>query len=135
MSETIFSKIIKREIPATIVYEDDELLAFLDISPVSKGHTLLVPKEHSVWMDEASDDVIKKIFVKAKEIMKAMKTSIPCDYVHLGIVGVEIPHFHIHLIPQKFTDEIPPAFRRNEPYANDTEKLLFAEKIKNALLN
>lgn len=133
MSDTIFTKIIKREIPATIVYEDDACMAFLDIAPVSKGHTLLIPKEHSVWMDEASDDVIKKIFVKAKEIMKAMKVSIPCDYVQLGVVGVEIPHFHIHLIPQKITDEIPPTFRRNEPYANDAEKLLFAEKIKNAL--
>jgi len=134
MSETIFSKIITREIPATIVYEDDLMIAFLDIAPISKGHTLLVTKEQHAWMDEAPDELIGKIFIQAKRIIQAMKQGIPCDYVQLGVVGVDVPHFHIHLIPQMFTDEIAPIFKRKEPYLNNVEKDLFANKIKDALL-
>lgn len=133
MSETIFSKIIRREIPATIVYEDDISLAFLDINPVTKGHTLLIPKEPFIWMDEAPDELVAKLFVQAKKIMQVMKKQIPCDYVQVGVVGVEVPHFHIHLIPQKISDEIPPSFRVKAAYADDAEKNLYADKIKSVL--
>ena len=99
MNNSVFSRIIRGEIPCTKVYEDDEFFAFLDINPVAKGHTLLIPKEPSRWIHETSDDVIAKIFVKAKELISAMRESIPCDYVQIVIDGEEVPYFHIHLIP------------------------------------
>lgn len=101
-NDTIFGKIIRGEIPAKKVYEDDQCLAFLDINPVSKGHTLLIPKKHYVWMQDADNEDIAYIFTKAKEIMSSIKKSIGCDFVQLVVEGKDVPHFHIHLIPGYF---------------------------------
>ncbi|MEI6191280.1 MAG: HIT family protein [bacterium] len=100
----IFCKIVAKEIPAEIVYEDKDLLAFIDVNPVHLGHTLLIPKEHYVWMQEAPDNIISKIFLKTKQIMLAMKKGFSSDYIKLGVVGNEVPHFHIHLIPKKLNE-------------------------------
>ncbi len=128
MNDTIFGKIIRKEIPATIVYEDDQFLAFLDINPVRKGHTLLIPKERYTWIHEAPDDLISDIFVKAKELINIMREGLPCDYVQLGVVGNEVPHFHIHLIPRMLSES---ALLTNHPHMKyeDGEMSLFAEKI------
>lgn len=133
MNDTIFGKIIRREIPATIVYEDDQFLAFLDISPVTKGHTLLIPKEQYVWIHDAPDDLVAAIFVKAKELITAMRAGLPCDYVQIKVVGNEVPHFHIHLIPRMLTEEVHQTTRPHTPYENSEEMNTFAEKIKNGL--
>jgi histidine triad (HIT) family protein len=132
-NETIFGKIIRGEIPATKVYEDEKFLAFLDINPVTKGHTLLIPKEHFVWIHEAPDDLVGHIFVKAKNIINAMRKSLPCDYVQVGVVGNEVPHFHIHLIPRMLSEEVVQTNRPHTPYENLEEMNSFAEKIKNNL--
>lgn len=95
----IFCKIINKEIPCDKIYEDKNFLAFLDISPVEKGHILLIPKKHIIWMYEAEDKIISEIFKLSKKIMIAMKNSLNCDFVKLSIVGKDVPHFHIHLIP------------------------------------
>lgn len=130
MNDTIFGKIIRGEIPATKVYEDDKFLAFLDIDPVTKGHTLLIPKEKYTWIHDVPNDLLAYSFVKAKEIILAMKKGIPCDYVQVGVVGKDVPHFHIHLIPRSFSEEVLQTSRPHTRYSNQEEATLFAEKIK-----
>lgn len=105
--DCIFCKIVKGELPSYKIYEDGEFLAFLTIAPVSDGHLLIIPKKHIVWMQEADDDTNAKIFNLAKKLMVAMKKGLPCDYVLVSVVGTEIPHFHIHLIPRHFDDGLP----------------------------
>ncbi len=132
-NDTIFGKIIRREIPATIVYEDDQFLAFLDISPVAKGHTLLVPKAHYAWIHEAPDDLIAQLFIKAKKIIKAMRKGLPCDYVQIGVVGNEVPHIHVHLIPRYLENEVHISTRPHTPYETPDEMALFAHRIQNSM--
>jgi histidine triad (HIT) family protein len=106
MNDTIFGKVIRKEIPATIVYEDQQFLAFMDINPAAKGDMLLIPKEQYRWMQDVPDELIKSIFVKAKELMIVLKKVLGTDYVQLMIVGEEIEHFHIHLTPRNHGDDI-----------------------------
>ncbi len=106
MNDTIFGKIIRKEIPATVVYEDQEFLCFMDINPAAKGHMLLIPKEQHAWMQDAPDALVASIFIKAKELMIVLKNALACDYVQLAVVGNEVPHFHIHLIPRMIDDNI-----------------------------
>ena len=96
----IFCKIIKKEIPCSFTYEDDNFVAFLDIKPKAPGHTLLIPKEHYVWMHETPDEVISNIFITTKKLMNKMIKETPCDYVQVSVLGKDVPHFHIHLIPR-----------------------------------
>jgi histidine triad (HIT) family protein len=127
--KTIFEKIIDGGIPATKVYEDTDFLAFLDIQPKAFGHTLLIPKKKVVWMYDSEDEDISHIFIKAKELMLAIKKGLSSDYVELRIVGEEVPHFHIHLIPRLFTDGI----LKRKSYESPEQMLEYAEKIKKAL--
>jgi histidine triad (HIT) family protein len=132
-NNTIFGKIIRGEIPATKVYEDEQCLAFMDINPVTKGHTLLIPKEQYTWIHEVPDELLGSIFIKAKELILAMRKGIPCDYVQVGVVGNEVPHFHIHLIPRTLSEQVTQTSRPHIPYSNAEEMNLFAEKIKHSL--
>ena len=104
MGECIFCKIIEKQIPAEVVYEDDKVLAFLDIHPVSHGHTLLIPKDHHQMMGETPDEVISDVFIKAKNIMRSIKKTLNANFVAVSVVGVDIPHFHVHLVPRYFND-------------------------------
>ncbi len=101
---SIFTKIINNEIPSTKIYEDDICLAFLDIHPAAKGHTLLVPKDEHIWMKDTPNDIISHLFIKAKDIMQTMIDTLWCDFVRLYIEWTEVPHFHIHLIPSMIGD-------------------------------
>jgi histidine triad (HIT) family protein len=130
MENCIFDKIINGEIPSTKVYEDENFLAFLDIEPVSDGHLLLIPKKHIVWMQDADDKTISDIFILAKKLMLAIKKGIGCDYVQLSIVGKDVPHLHIHLIPRYFKD-ILPMFPIKE--YKEKESIEAAQKIIGAL--
>jgi len=129
-NKTIFGKIIRGEIPATKVYEDDLCLAFLDINPISKGHTLLIPKEPYVWMQDVPDELLSALCIQAKKLMKAMIAGLTCDYVQVTVVGKDVPHFHIHLIPQMRADDIPGGTTSTyqEGEAED-----FAEHIRRAI--
>lgn len=131
--DTIFTKIINREIPATIVYEDDESIAFLDINPVTKGHTLLITKEAYPWITDVPDEILKKMIVKSKHFIQAMKQKIPCDFVQVGIVGNEVPHFHIHLIPRKIDESVVNTNRPHTPYESTEEIDIYAQKIISGL--
>ncbi len=106
MNDTIFGKIIRKEIPATIVYEDPFFLAFMDIHPAAKGHLVLIPKEQYRWIEDLPDEDIAAIFITAKRLMRVLKKSLSCDFVELRVVGEEVPHAHIHLIPRTLAEGI-----------------------------
>ena len=107
MGNCVFCKITKGELPSYKIYEDSDFLSFLTIEPVSDGHLLVIPKKHIVWMQDADDKTIAGIFILTKKIMKAVKIATKCDYVLISIVGTEVPHFHIHLIPRYLDDALP----------------------------
>ncbi len=100
MNNCIFCKIIKGEIPSNKIYEDEKFLAFLDINPESKGHTLLIPKDHYEWIQDTPDELISEIFVVAKKIIKDLIKETDCQFVKVKVIGKDVPHFHIHLIPE-----------------------------------
>lgn len=130
MNDCVFCKIIKGELPAYKIYEDEEFLSFLTIAPVTDGHLLIIPKEHIVWMQDADDETTAKIFNLTKKIMQAMKKGLPCDYVLVSIVGTEVPHFHIHLIPRHFNDGLPEFPTKNHEHEKATDVV---KKITQAL--
>ena len=96
----VFCKIINKEIPSSIVYEDDKFFSFLDNNPETEGHTILIPKEHFRWMQDLPDDLLSEAFLKTKELMIKIKEERKCELVKIMVFGKDVPHFHIHLIPQ-----------------------------------
>ena len=96
---TIFSKIIKGDIPCYKIAEDERFFAFLDINPVMKGHTLVVPKREDDYIFNLDDDEIGAMMVFAKKVAKAIEKAVPCKRIGVAVIGLEVPHAHIHLIP------------------------------------
>ena len=96
---SIFTKIINREIPAHIVAENDRYIAFLDVFPLVKGHVLIIPKQEVDYLFDMEDDLLAGMLPFAKNIAKAMAKVVPCKKVGVSVVGLEVPHAHIHLIP------------------------------------
>ena len=96
---TIFSKIVKGEIPCYKIAEDEQFFAFLDINPVMKGHTLVIPKRETDYLFALSDDEIAAMMVFAKKVAKAIEKAVPCKRIGMAVIGLEVPHAHIHLIP------------------------------------
>ena len=104
---TIFSKIIAGEIPSYKVAEDDQFYAFLDINPLVKGHTLVVPKREVDYIFDLDDDELAAMQIFAKRLALAIQKAFPCKKVGQAVIGLEVPHAHIHLIPiQKESDMI-----------------------------
>ena len=98
---TIFSKIIKGDIPCYKVAEDDEFFAFLDIAPLQKGHTLVVPKREVDYFFDLSDEEIGRMQIFAKHVAAAIRKAIPCVKVGQAVLGLEVPHAHVHLVPMQ----------------------------------
>ena len=96
---TIFTQIIKGDIPSYRVAQNDQFYAFLDIYPLSKGHTLVVPKREVDYVFDLDDDELAAMHIFAKRVAKAIEKVIPCKRVGVAVVGLEVPHAHIHLIP------------------------------------
>ena len=96
---TIFSKIINGEIPSWKIDEDEKYYAFLDIFPLVKGHTLVIPKQEIDYIFDMEDELYKGLFLFAKKIAVAIKKAIPCEKVGIAVVGLEVLHAHIHLVP------------------------------------
>jgi len=96
---TIFTRIIKGEIPCHTIAEDDKYFAFLDIRPIQPGHTLVIPKIEVDNVFDLSDDVLSGILLFARPIAKALEKVVPCQRVGIMVAGLEVPHAHIHLIP------------------------------------
>ncbi len=96
---SIFTRIIKGEIPCYKIAEDENFLAFLDINPLAKGHTLVIPKKEIDYIFDFSDEEHKDFWNYAKYISHAVKAAIPCKRIGIAVIGLEVPHAHIHLIP------------------------------------
>ncbi len=96
---TIFSKIIAGDIPSYKCAEDEHFYAFLDINPVAQGHTLVIPKREEDYLFDLTDEEIAQMAVFAKRVAKAVKTAVPCKKVGMAVLGLEVAHAHIHLIP------------------------------------
>ena len=96
---TIFSRIIAGEIPCYKIAENDSFFAFMDINPVNWGHTLVVPKKETDYIFDMDDDELGDMMVFGKKVAKAIKAAIPCRKVGVTVLGLEVPHAHIHLVP------------------------------------
>lgn len=96
---SIFTKIVNGEIPCHKIAESDKYLAFLDIQPVTEGHTLVIPKEEVDYFFDLEDDLLAGLMVFAKEVAKDIKANIDCARVGVIVAGLEVPHAHVHLIP------------------------------------
>ncbi|MEL6393653.1 MAG: HIT family protein [Bacteroidota bacterium] len=96
---TVFSRIINGELPAFKVAETDQFLAFLDIRPMQEGHTLCIPKKEIDYYFDLSDDDLRELTVFSKQVAKAIEAVIPCERIATAVLGLEVPHAHVHLVP------------------------------------
>lgn len=96
---SIFTRIIKGEIPSYKIAEDEHYYAFLDINPLQKGHTLVVPKQETDYIFDLSDEQLAGLMIFAKKVAKAIEKSIPCQRVGVAVLGLDVPHAHVHLVP------------------------------------
>jgi len=104
--ESIFTRIISGEIPSYKIAEDDHYYAFLDINPLAEGHTLVIPKKETDYIFDIEDEEYKGLFLFAKKVAGAMRKVIPCERIGIAVIGLEIKHAHIHLVPIKTVYDI-----------------------------
>lgn len=103
---TIFTKIVSGEIPCYKVAEDDNYLAFLDISPLAIGHVLVIPKVEIDYIFDMEDELYAGLMLFAKNVSKAVRKAIPCKRVGVAVIGLEVPHAHVHLVPLNNVQDI-----------------------------
>lgn len=127
---SVFSRIITGDIPSYKVAEDDKFLAFLDISPLAKGHVLVIPKQEVDYIFDVPDDLLGELIVFAKGVARKMKKVIPCERIGVSVIGLEVPHAHIHLIPMNTVSDMN--FARPKMSFKEIELAEIAELIKNA---
>jgi histidine triad (HIT) family protein len=96
---TIFSKIIRREIPCHLIAEDDRFMAFLDVMPLVEGHTLVIPKQEIDYIFDLDPELLGDLMKFAQTIAPALKKAIPCKRVGVAVIGLEVPHAHVHMVP------------------------------------
>lgn len=125
---SIFTKIVKGEIPCHKIAESDDFLAFLDIFPLAKGHVLVIPKVETDSIFDVEQNNYAKLWVFARQVAKAIEKSIPCKRVGVAVIGLEVPHAHIHLIPLQSVEDIN--FSRPKLKLASEEFQSIAEKIK-----
>ena len=124
---TIFSRIVKGEIPCYKIAEDERFFAFLDINPVMKGHTLVIPKREDDYIFNLDDDEIAAMMVFAKKVAKAIEKAVPCKRIAVAVIGLEVPHAHIHLIP--ITQEGDMDFKKEHVHLSKEEFLEVQKRI------
>lgn len=115
MSDSLFTKIIKGEIPCHKMYEDDQTFAFLDIHPIQPGHTLVVPKKQVEFLWDLDDESYQALMASVKKVAKRLKEALGVPYVGLQVIGVDVPHAHVHVIPFSTTEE----FRTKPDMSNE----------------
>ncbi|WP_297337827.1 HIT family protein [Algoriphagus sp.] len=125
---SIFTKIINREIPAHIVAEDDQFIAFLDIMPLVKGHVLVVPKKEVDYIFDLEPEILTGLHLFAQKVAKAMDKTIKCTRIGMAVIGLEVPHVHVHLVPLRTMDDIN--FTRQKLKLSQEELAQIAEQIK-----
>ena len=128
---TIFSKIIKGELPSYKIKENERFLAFLDVYPLVKGHVLVVPKIEVDKLFDLSDDYLSEILVFAKPIAKAIEKTFDCNRCGISVIGIEVPHAHVHLMPINNANDIN--FTRGKLLLGAEEMKEIEEKIVSAL--
>lgn len=127
---SIFTKIISREIPAHIVAEDEHHIAFLDVKPLVKGHLLVIPKQEIDYLFDLDDELYCSLQLFAKKVARAQEKVIRCNRIGVAVIGLEVAHVHIHLIPLKSMGDIN--FSRPKLKLSDDEMKEIAEKIRKA---
>lgn len=106
MQPSIFSKIINKEIPSYIIEENEHFIAFLDVFPLAKGHVLVVPKKQVDYIFDLEPELYSGLWLFANKIAKKLEQAIPCKRVGVAVIGLEVPHVHIHLIPLQSVEDI-----------------------------
>ena len=128
MEDSIFTKIIKGVIPCYKIAEDDKFIAFLDVNPLEEGHTLVVPKTQIDYIYDLPEDVLSELFIFSKIVAKKIENSIKCERIGIAVVGLEVPHAHVHLIPINEISDInfqrPRKIFTNEDLKKTTIKIL-----------
>jgi histidine triad (HIT) family protein len=127
---SIFTRIVNREIPAQILREDDEFLAFLDVRPIRPGHSLVVPKAEIEDVFDLPDSLLSGLLVFARPVAQAIRETTGAQRVGIAVVGIEVPHAHVHLLPIDDFDDLD--FRKAQP-ADDGDLAAMAERIRAAL--
>lgn len=127
--ESIFSKIIKREIPAYIINETDDFIAFLDVFPLAKGHVLVVPKKQVDYIFDLEPHLYSGLWTFANKIAHQVEQAMPCKRIGIAVIGLEVPHAHIHLLPLQTVEDIN--FSRPKLKLSNEEMQEIAFKIKN----
>lgn len=127
---SIFTKIVNRELSAYIVAENEKFLAFLDIMPLKKGHVLVIPKQETDYIFDIEDNLLGEMMVFAKTIAVKIRKVIPCKRIGVAVVGLEVPHAHIHLIPINEINDMN--FSNPKLELGKSEMQQIAEQIKNA---
>ncbi|MBL3656402.1 HIT family protein [Fulvivirga sediminis] len=128
---SIFTKIINREIPGHIVAEDDDFISFLDISPLVHGHCLVVPKKEVDYIFDLDDETLSGLNIFAKKVAKGIEKVVPCLRIGVAVIGVEVPHTHIHLVPLNAVGDINFAKPKLSPSQEELAQM--AEKIKETI--
>jgi len=127
---SVFSKIIDGEIPCFKVAENESFLAFLDINPLQKGHVLVIPKVEVDYLFDLEDDILANLMIFSKNVAKKIKKVFPCDKVGLTVIGLEVPHAHVHLVPMNKMNDMN--FSNHKLDLSSDELRSIAELIWNA---
>lgn len=125
---SIFTKIINGEIPCYKIHENEKFLAFLDVFPLVEGHILVVPKNETDYIFDINDDDLSEILVFAKNVAKAQKKAVPCKRIGVAVIGLEVPHAHVHLVPMNTANDLNFTQPKLKPSAEELNSM--AEKIR-----
>lgn len=128
---SVFTKIIQREIPAHILAENDRYIAFLDINPLVIGHALVVPKKEVDYIFDMEDEELTGLHLFAKKVAEGIKAAIPCKRVGVAVIGLEVPHVHVHLVPLNSMDDINFTREKLNPDQEELEET--KKKIKSQI--
>lgn len=129
---TIFTRIINGEIPCHKIAENERYFAFLDINPLREGHTLVVPKTETDYIFDLDDDTLAGLIIFSKQVSKAIREVIPCNRIGVAVIGLEVPHVHIHLVPMDSMEDIN--FRNPKLRLTQDEFKSLAEKISSKVI-
>ena len=127
---TIFSKIVSGEIPAYKIAEDDRFLAFLDVFPIAKGHTLVIPKKETDYILDVDDEEYRDLWLFAKKVGKKVEKAIACKRIGIAVIGLEVAHAHIHLVPINEIGDL--SFVKEKLKFSEDEMKSIAEAIRKA---
>jgi histidine triad (HIT) family protein len=129
--ETVFTKIVKGDIPSHKIAEDGQYLAFLDVNPLAEGHTLVIPKEQTDYIFDLEEEQLAGLHVFSQKVARALKQAIPCKRIGVCVIGLEVPHAHVHLIPINQMNDMNFANKKLNPSKEELAET--AQKIRQKL--